>query len=224
MFKYKKEFRVFNSKIKPSFKTNYLVSVPEDFNREEKLPMIIFLHGAGERGDNPNALLVHGVPKLAEKGLLNVRAIVLAPQVPDHNHVWWHFADEVMELIENIAEEFNANPDKISLTGISMGGFGTWDLATFHSGIFSCIAPICGGGMAWAAGGLLKDTPIRAYHGDADTVVNLCNSTNMIDAINALGGRAELVILHNVGHDSWSFAYEHTDLIEWLVSHTRKKQ
>ena len=67
MFKYKKEFRVFNSKIKPSLKMNYLVSVPEDFKREENLPMIIFLHGAGERGDNPNALLVHGVPKLAEK-------------------------------------------------------------------------------------------------------------------------------------------------------------
>lgn len=222
MVKYNKEFRVFNSEIKPSLKMNYLISVPEDFKCEEKLPMIIFLHGAGERGMDPQKIMIHGLPPLLNTGL-NVRAIVLAPQVPDENHVWWHFADEVMELINNIAEEFNADQDKISLTGISMGGFGTWDLATFHPDFFSCIAPVCGGGMSWRASDSLKDMPIRAYHGDIDGAVPLSASVDMVDSINKNGGKAELIILHNVGHFSWPFAYNQTNLVEWLVSHTIKK-
>lgn len=217
---YNQEFKVFVPEFAPSIKMNYLLGLPKDYSPEESLPMIVFLHGAGERGTDPRKIKVHGIPKRLDNGL-PVRAIILAPQVPDERHVWNTLMDEAMELIEKIAVEYNADKNRISLTGISMGGYGTWEIGTSNDKFFSALAPICGGGMSWR-GSILKDVPIRAFHGDADDVVPVQTTLEMVDNINDHGGKAECIILHRVGHGSWDYAYNETNLMEWLVSQTKE--
>lgn len=220
MYTYKQEFHVFNSKLKPSVHMNYLIAEPYDRKPNEILPMIVCLHGAGERGDNPQLIKVNGIPKMLDKGL-TVRAVILAPQVPDEKHIWNTLCDEAAELIDLIAKENLIDLDRISLTGLSMGGYGTWEIGISYSEKFSALAPICGGGVSWRAG-VLKNMPIRAFHGDADTAVPVQCTLEMVDRVKAAGGKPELILLHNVGHDSWTFAYAETNLVEWLAAQDKK--
>jgi predicted peptidase len=126
---------------------------------------------------------------------------------------------EKKENIASMIETYNADVDRVSLTGISMGGFGTWFTALAAPEKFSCIAPVCGGGMPWAASTLKM--PIRAFHGDKDTVVSPSQSIDMIDQAQKTNPDALLTLYHNVGHNSWDYAY--TDgLIAWLISNSRK--
>lgn len=222
MYKYKQDYRVYTPDIKPTLKMNYIVALPEDYASGEALPMLVFLHGAGERGSDINIIKNHGLPKFFDTGL-PVRAVVLAPQVPDFDHVWNNIADETFELIEKTAEEFGVDRNRISLTGISMGGYGTWELGMMHSDYFSALAPICGGGMSWKSG-VLRDMPIRTFHGDSDSIVPISATYEMVDAIRRVGGKPQMIILHAVSHESWVYAYESTDLIEWLVSQKRENK
>ncbi len=218
MYCLKKEFKEFTSSLKPSVKFNYIIAYPEDYSENESLPMVVFLHGAGERGVNVEALLNTGVTKYLNA--FPARAIVLAPQITVPDHVWNNYADEAFELIEKIALDYNADEDRISLTGLSMGGYGTWEIATLHYDFFSAIAPICGGGMPWRSE-VLKNLPIRTFHGDIDPVVPISASFEMVNAINANGGNVQFSIFHNVMHDSWTPAYETTDVISWLIAQNK---
>jgi len=117
-------------------------------------------------------------------------------------------------LILKIAKEENADLHRVSVTGLSMGGFGTWELLSRFPDFFSSAAPICGGGMSWR---IATKTPVRAFHGDADTVVPCAYSYIMTDALNAAGGHCDLTVFHGCGHDAWTRAYETTDLLAWLI-------
>lgn len=218
-YQYKQEYHLFQSQLKPSLIMNYLLAVPSDMEEGEKLPMLIFLHGAGERGMDTDLISFNGVPKYLNAGL-PVRALVLCPQVPNEKLVWNNIAEETFELIQEIAAEYQVDHKKISLTGISMGGYGTWELGMMHPEFFSALGPICGGGMSWKSGGLIN-MPIRTCHGDADPVVPISASYEMVNTINANGGNVQMTILHGVQHDSWTFAYENTDLMEWLVAQSK---
>lgn len=198
---------------------NYLLCTPDDMQADERLPLIVFLHGAGERGDDHALLTVHGPAKRYDKNF-PVRAILICPQCAADD-VWYTQVHELKELIEYTIHTQPVDPDRVSLTGISMGGFGTWALAMAYPTLFSCAAPICGGGMAWNAG-QLKDLPIRAFHGDCDTTVEPQYSLQMVQAVNRAGGHATLTLYPGVEHDSWTYTYEQTDLIEWLVAQKRK--
>ena len=101
-----------------------------------------------------------------------------------------------------------------------LGGYGTWEMAMSYPGFFSALGPICGGGVSWRAG-LIGKTPVWAFHGDADQTVPVGNSIEMCERLKASGGRVELTLLHGVGHDSWTFAYERTGLVDWLISQQR---
>lgn len=216
-----KEF-VYKANIIPNLTMNYIIGVPEDWTPEESLPMIVFLHGAGERGTDVSMIRIYGVPKLLEKGL-SVRAVMLAPQLPSEDFVWNGVVDDLMQLIHETAEKYSVDKNRISLTGVSMGGYGTWETGMKYPSEFSALGPICGGGMSWRAAAI-KDIPIRAYHGDADDVVPMENTLMMVDSVRRCGNnQVDCVILRGVGHDSWTFAYEHTDLVEWLISQERKK-
>jgi predicted peptidase len=188
--------------------------------QKEKLPLIIFLHGAGERGDTPEELPLvrtHGIPKLLSEGC-GVRCVAVSPQCPKGGY-WATKTESLLGFIDRMIEKYNADPDRVSLTGISMGGFGTWFTALSAPEKFSCIAPVCGGGMPWAASTLKM--PIRAFHGDKDTVVSPSQSIDMIDQAQKTNPDALLTLYHNVGHNSWDYAY--TDgLIAWLISNSRK--
>lgn len=195
----------------------YLLTLPSDFDAEkESLPLILFLHGAGERGDDGAKIGIHGIPKYfgKDEDYGAHRVITLSPQCPE-GEVWLHLNHIVKELLDDVVARYHADTDRITVTGISMGGFGTWDMLCSYPALFAAAAPICGGGMSWS---INTRTPVRAFHGDADGTVPLNCSLDMVNALNARGGNADLTIFHGCGHDSWTRSYENTDLISWLAT------
>ncbi len=210
------ELKLFESKKTPSITMNYYIALPEDYDTsDKKYPLILFLHGAGERGTNAPVTKVHGVPKLIDRGE-KIDAVCITPQCPSEL-VWDNIVMELKELLDGIIAEYRIDTENVNCTGLSMGGFGTWTMGVTYSTFFHKIAPVCGGGMAWRAAAL-KDVPIKAYHGGADGVVNPERSKEMVNAVIAQGGSAELTIYEGVGHDSWVNAYEKSDLVEWLIT------
>lgn len=199
----------------------YALSTPENYDpASESLPMIVFLHGAGERGSDPEKLKVHGIPKYFDQ-TSPYRVVTLAPQCAE-DRIWNTQVYEVKDLIDSIVEEYNIDRDAIALTGISMGGYGTWEMGMSFPGFFAALAPICGGGLSWRASNL-KDTPIRTFHGADDSVVPVLQTIEMYNAVKANGGNIEINIYGGVDHFSWAKAYEETDLIAWLAGARKKK-
>ena len=197
---------------------NYLLDT-SCIQEGEKPALTVFLHGAGERGEDFEKLYIHGPAKYIRLGTLKPSSIILCPQCPE-DLVWNLLTYETKELIDSIVKEYGVDEDRISITGISMGGFGTWEMGMSFPGFFSALAPICGGGISWRAR-LIGKTPVYAIHGDADDVVPPRNSIEMCEKLVAAGGNVELVLLHGVGHNSWEFAYERAGVLDWLVSKSR---
>ena len=195
---------------------NYIVYEPEKL---KDIPLIIYLHGAGERGKKIDHLYRHAVPKLLKAGK-EVNALVLCPQCPA-GYVWNNLVFELKCLIDNIVAEYGIKKDRIAITGSSMGGYGTWEMGLTYRKFFSAIAPVAGGGMSWRCAGL-KTTPVFAYHGADDSDVPPCNSEEMAKAVNNSGGNAELSIFENFGHNDFiNYVYEHTDVLDKLIASRR---
>ncbi len=183
------------------------------------LPLLVYLHGAGERGTEISHLYRHGIPKLIHEGK-EIPAIVLCPQCPAA-YVWDNVVEKVKLLIDCIVKEFEIPNDRIGITGSSMGGFGTWMMGKTYPSFFSGIAPVAGGGMSWRASNLLT-TPVYTFHGTKDTSVPPIYSELLVNAVNANGGNAKLILLEGMGHnDGIDYAYRNTDLIEWLLAQRR---
>ena len=200
-----------------SFTGQYLVSLPEGYGAQKKAwPLILFLHGAGERGDNLELVKVHGPPKLAEQGS-DLPFIIVSPQVETGK--WWD-SMYLMALLDDVEKRYDVDPNRIYLTGLSMGGYGTWELAMRAPERFAAIAPICGGGRRFTAC-QLKNVPTWAFHGAKDQVVPLKASEEMVDAVNACGGEAILTVYPDAGHDSWTETYDNPELYDWFLSHSR---
>lgn len=203
-----------------------LVTLPAGYEKDkEKLPVIVFLHGAGERGANDDKniiprLATHGIPKLFLKDCEHngIRAITLSPQCPE-NMIWDHLVFPLMNWIENAVEEFGGDKNRISITGISMGGYGTWDMITTFPKYFSCAAPVCGGGVSWRTRSL-GGVKIWAFHGIDDDAVPVENSLEMVKRAKHAGAEATLTTFDHIGHGSWVPAYEQTDLVSWLVNNS----
>ncbi len=210
-----------NSFKRESTSLGYILTSPDNIKADERLPLIIFLHGAGERGDNLDLLKVYCIPKLFSQNpeYDGVRAFTLSPQCPTE-HTWIDFKTELFALFDEIIQKYPIDKSRVSLCGISMGGFGTWELALSESHRFSAIAPLCGGGMNWRAW-YVKDIPIRVYHGRRDDVVPLSQSEAMVNSIRLQGGNVEFTIYDDLGHNCWDRAFEETDLIKWLVASER---
>ncbi|MEA4823985.1 MAG: prolyl oligopeptidase family serine peptidase [Clostridiaceae bacterium] len=200
-------------------KLDYLLWTPTDLREDERLPLLIFLHGAGERGPVIDRLYVNGIPKIFS-GEHPYRCVVVAPQCPAEE-TWFPYLHELHALILHTIAQQHCDPARVSLTGLSMGGYGTWELAMAYPELFSAIAPICGGGASWRSS-LLKDLPIRVFHGSADDAVPVERSIEMVNAVRRAGGEVEFTIYHGAGHDVWTKAYEGTDLIAWLLSQKKK--
>ncbi len=195
---------------------DYLISLPKDYEKQEKWPLILFLHGAGERGDDLELVKVHGPPKLVEQGKA-FPFIVVSPQCPKGR--WWH-AMELSALLDEIEEKYKVDADRIYVTGLSMGGFGTWDLAMYAPKRFAAIAPICGGGDR-QFGKALKDIPAWVFHGAKDRAVPVERSVEMVEAIKSNGGDAKLTIYPDAQHDSWTETYDNPELYQWFLKHQR---
>ncbi|MEE4117289.1 MAG: prolyl oligopeptidase family serine peptidase [Marinilabiliaceae bacterium] len=196
----------------------YLVYTPEDYlsDSDKSWPLLIFLHGAGERGNKLDLVKFHGPPKLAEEGE-DFPFIIISPQVPERS--WWKPA-LVQLLVEKIVAEYNVDIKRIYLTGLSMGGFGTWDTAMRFPELFAAIAPICGGGDTTMIANL-KNVPVWNFHGAKDDVVPLERSEVMVNALKRAGGKVIFTVYPDANHDSWTETYNNPELYKWFLSHSK---
>ena len=184
----------------------------------EGMPIIIQLHGAGERGDGKEDLAlvdVHGFSKLLKKK--DFPAIFIMPQCPTDSF-WAARVESIVRFVEMLTEEYRADKSRIYLTGLSMGGFGTWFTSMARPDLFAAIAPVCGGGMAWNVGVL--DMPIWAFHGAIDPVVAPFHSDNMVEKLIEAGKDVKYTKIDGVGHDVWEHTYDE-ELVNWLLSKKR---
>ncbi len=194
----------------------YLLFLPDGYNEQKSWPMILFLHGAGERGDDLELVKMHGPPKIVEEKK-DFPFIVVSPQCPEKSS-WTKEKEFLKELLDDIEARYNVDKDRIYLTGLSMGGFGTWSLACMYPERFAAIVPICGGGEPSAAS-KLKDMPVWAFHGVKDKVVSVEKSQEMVNAIKAIGGNVKLTVYPEADHDSWTQTYNNPKLYDWFLEH-----
>lgn len=195
---------------------NYLVYLPANYDNQTSWPVVLFLHGGGERGDDIDDVKVHGPPMLIEAGQ-DFPFIMIAPQSPVDR--WWQ-PTELSVLLDMIEQTYNVDADRIYVTGLSLGGIGTWRQGNYEPDRFAALAPICGGGeIYWAAA--LKDLPIWAFHGAKDKVISVARSQAMVDAIRDQGGQAKLTIYPDADHDSWTQTYDDPAFWDWLLAQSR---
>jgi predicted peptidase len=209
----------FHKTITKTVGCKYLLYLPEEYGKDKtkRWPLILFLHGAGERGDDLNLVKKHGPPKIVEKDP-HFPFIVVSPQCPADQ---FGFSNDVLiALLDDIIARYSVDPDRVYLTGLSMGGYGTWSLACAHPDRFAAIVPICGKGETWQASSL-KHVPIWAFHGAKDTVVAPQGSKEMVAAVKGSGGDAKLTVYPEAGHDSWTETYNNPELYQWLLKHRR---
>ena len=203
------------------FNFSYLKYLPADYDGKKKLPLLLFLHGAGERGEELEVVARHGYLKhIREKGK-EYPFIIIAPQCPSGKY-WGGLIESLLGFLDYLSEELAVDEERIYLSGLSMGGNGTFLLAMADADRFAAIAPVCGCGIVWY-GEALKNLPTLMYHGDLDTIVPISESVTMLTAINKNGGNATLKICNGVGHNAWDIAYEGDELASWLMEHKRSK-
>ncbi len=205
----------------------YLLYRPRGFRAggSGRWPLVVFLHGAGERGGDLEAVKRHGIPRVVEdRGGLPFVAV--SPQCPAGSY--WRLHLPALEgLVAEVVAEYAVDTDRIVLTGISMGGFGTWGLAARCPDRFAALVPVCGGGFASQGfPGRVRDlrhVPVWAFHGAKDRVVPPEESRRMVDALRACGGEARLTIYPDLGHDCWTRAYGEPELYEWMMARRRRQ-
>lgn len=195
---------------------NYLLALPKDYETKDSWPLVLFLHGAGERGNDIGLVKKHGPPKLIDQGK-EFPFVVVSPQCP--KDVWWE-PFELTELLDHVIKTHKIDEDRIYVTGLSMGGFGTWRLAAHTPERFAAIAPICGGGDLFSTR-RFATLPTWAFHGAKDNVVPLERSQEMVDAMKQRGGEPKLTVYPDAGHDSWTATYDNPAFYEWLLTQKR---
>lgn len=198
---------------------DYLLFLPQDYGKEadKKWPLMIFLHGAGERGSDVNKVKAHGPPKIVEQKK-EFPFIVVSPQCPEGKG--WE-PEEVIALLDEVQGKYKVDPERVYLTGLSMGGFGTWETAAQHPERFAAIAPICGGGRPFTAR-RLKDMPTWVFHGEKDNIVPIRRSEEMVEALKQAGGNVKFTRYPEAGHDSWTETYNNQALYDWFLQQKRK--
>lgn len=197
----------------------YVKYLPEDYDETKSYPLVFFLHGAGERGDDLDVASRHGYAKHMREDGAEYPFIYIAPQCPLKKY-WGCYTESLCAFLDYICDELPIDRDRIYLTGLSMGGTGTWMLAMAQPERFAAIAPVCGSGICWN-GGIIKHIPVMMYHGDQDEIVSISESITMLKAIGKNGGNAELKICYGYGHDVWDVAYAGEELMNWLLKHKR---
>ena len=218
---------------------HYRVFVPKGWSRKKPWPVILFLHGAGERGDDNLAQTRVGLGPSILRQQDTFNSIIVMPQCPANR--WWSEPDmQTMALksLDQTAKEFNADRRRTYLTGLSMGGYGSWTMAATNPKMFAAIVVVCGGvrppprlnlpqamtGFAaeadpyGAVAARVGKTPVWVFHGDADLAVPVTESRNIVEALKAARGDVRYNEYAGVGHNSWDKAYAEPELFPWLMS------
>lgn len=199
----------------------YLLYLPKDYDSKEKWPLMLFLHGRGE-SDGPLSIVKKwGPPRLIEHGE-NPPYIIVSPQCPPNPESWPKPAQQalLLALLDHINGSCKVDPDRVYLTGLSMGGYGSWRLAADHPERFAAVVPICGAGNP-ADAQKLKYLPIWVWHGTDDPAVPFQRSVEMVEAIKKAGSTTiRFTTLEGIGHNSWEAAYATPELYQWLDKQT----
>ena len=204
-------------------KLDYLLFLPADYDADRAAgwPLMLFLHGAGERGSDLSRVKIHGPSKRFDTDP-NFPFVLVSPQCPE-GEVW--NASTLSGLLDSVIEKHNIDENRVYLTGLSMGGYGTWSLGMAHPERFAAIAPICGGGERLSVllasrtkKEVLQNLPVWAFHGAKDRVVPLEESERMVDALKWVGVKqVKLTVYPEIGHDAWVETYDNPEFYEWLL-------
>ncbi|MCS7091190.1 MAG: prolyl oligopeptidase family serine peptidase [Verrucomicrobiota bacterium] len=208
----------------------YLLALPQLRNQAAapapaRWPLLLFLHGAGERGNDLSRVLRHGPPALVQQGT-NFPFILVAPQCPDGQR--WD-AEALMALLEDCVRRLPVDPARVYVTGLSMGGYGTWKLGLLYPERLAAIVPICGGGE-WIDVRLagrekadaLRSLAVWAFHGARDNVVPLNESERMVNALKESGAqKVRFTVYPEADHDAWTITYQKAELYQWLLEQSR---
>ncbi len=205
-------------------KVPYLIYLPKNYSTEsdQEFALLYFLHGRGESNGPLSLVAKWGPPKFAARGD-DLPYIIVSPQCPRSDR-WSSDTQQkrLTELLDAITNRYRVNEDSIFLTGLSMGGYGTWTMATNSPARFAAVAPICGGGDPAKAANLV-DVPIWVFHGDQDKPVPFEKSVKMVDAIKEAGGtQVRFTTMENVGHNCWSAAYATPELYQWMRAQVKE--
>ena len=203
----------FKKEVKVEKTISYVLDYPQ--NAKGNVPLIVFLHGSGERGNNLEMVKAHS--PFTYKNLIKEPVAILAPQCPANT--WWD-TDAVYFLIKEISEKYKIDKDRIYLTGLSMGGWGTLKLAGEHPEMFAAVASVCAptDRVMYANIHNYKDMNLKIFHGGMDDVVLPENAFNFYQKLHPINPKAELTIFPNDNHNSWDSTYSDPKLYEWMLS------
>jgi predicted peptidase len=199
-------------------KLNYLAFLPKSYSSKgEGVPLIVFLHGSGERGTDIEKVKAWGPPAIAEKNG-DFPFMVVSPQLAEGES--WH-ALALKGMLDEVLAKYNVDKRRVYLTGLSLGGYGAWDLASRYPDYFAAVAPICGGGIARTVGAM-RAVPTWVFHGKLDDAVPEEESARMVDALKAAGGNVKYTMLPEAGHiEAWVHAYDKAGLFDWFLEQRR---
>jgi predicted peptidase len=200
----------------------YVVFIPQDYKGDKAYPLILFLHGRGETGTDGQKQVKQGIGNAIKKQEKSFGFITVFPQA--HSPNWKADSSDgkrAMAILDEVMSQYKVNPKRVYLTGLSMGGYGTWSFALQYPDRWAAIVPICGGGDP-AQAAKIKHIPCWCFHGDEDKAVNVTKSRLMIDALKEAGGNPKYTEYPGVGHNSWDKAYATAELYDWLLQQQLK--
>jgi predicted peptidase len=199
---------------------HYLLFLPSTYAvHPQRWPLMLFLHGAGERGEDLQLVKRHGVAKIVEEQPA-FPLLVVSPQCPP-TEAW--APEPLLALLDDIEQHYDVDPERLYVTGLSMGGFGTWAVAIAAPDRFAAIAPICGGGDPSRVG-VLRHLPVWAFHGARDPIVPLQRTVEIVEALRQCGGNVRFTVYPEAGHDAWTATYANPELYAWFLAHTRPQR
>jgi len=195
----------------------YMLFVPHDYNGDKLYPLVLFLHGAGETGNDGQKQSYVGLGPVARMQAKTFPFFILLPQSQERS---WQAdgkdAQRALAMLAEVQKNYKIDDKRLYLTGLSMGGFGTWSLAEKYPDRWAAIVPVCGGGDPDKAKDI-KDIPCWIFHGDADTAVPVDRSRKMFQALQDAGGKPKYTEYAGIGHNSWEMAYNTPELYEWML-------
>ena len=199
--------------------SHYLLDLPKDYAEKTDWPLLVYLHGYSESGNDLEMVKQNGPPKLVAEGK-QFPFVVVSPQCP--SGFYWR-GNVIMGLIDQIVENYSIDTSRIYMTGKSMGGFGTWQISHECPERFTAIAPIAGRGLFVSPYFMerLKKLPVWAFHDKRDDLVPYQESVRMVEGVNAAGGNAKLTTYDQGTHDAWTEAYNNDELYDWFLKHSK---
>ena len=200
----------------PGIQKNYLLYLPKGYPGESPWPLLLFLHGSGERGNDIDRVKRHGPPRLADEGT-DFPFVIVSPQCPA-GETW--SAESLDRFLDKMLKRYRIDRNRVYVSGLSLGGYGTWDLAGTFPERFAAAAPVCGGGDP-ARAGAMKDLPLWVFHGEKDWVVPVEKSREMVDALKKVNGKVKFTMYPDTGHDAWTPAYSNPALYQWFLEHRK---